>query len=110
MLQAQHVRWVIRYFASKSKGWKSILSYLLDPVGQHLVFFCNYSTDVFKLELPKWYSDILKTWQSLQKHSSEKTEISNQVIWNNSRITFNSRSVFKQSLFEKGICKFSDIL
>ena len=70
--------------------WKYIPTSLLANVGGTLLFQCNYDCNSLKLNkhLPSFYKDIITCWQKVTANCPQtKSEVLDQIIWNNSRGT-----------------------
>ena len=75
-----------------------------------MLFLCNFKYSKLHLELPRFYKECLITWATLNNSNpSSLDEIVNQIIWNNTHICEDGKSVFNQRLFSKGLCKVGDL-
>ena len=110
-IKSQQLMWLKRYFVSKQVGWKIILSGYLNKIGGlKLLLQCNFDIKRMSCHIPKFYMNILETWSELIYSDPDTDEkISNQVIWNNTHIRVNNKSVFYKSFFDAGIITIGDL-
>ena len=100
----------------QQSGWKIILSHYLRQVGGRLLYSCNFSVKKLTFTLPKFYVECLQTFS---EHSASvrgqilnlsNSSRSSTVIWNNRHILIVGKSVFYQSLFDKGIITLENLV
>ena len=92
--------------------WKLVASHLLSPVEGESVFHANLElSPQYKgkvKQLISFYEEIVYAWETLSNggdiNLDRKEMILSQSLWNNSLIvTSNSRTLFDDSLFKKGV-------
>ena len=100
----------------QQSSWKITLSRYLRQVGGRLLLSCNFSVKKLPVTLPKFYVECLQT---VSEHSASVREqilnLSNSsrsstVIWNNRHILIDGKSLFYQSLFDKGIITLENLV
>ena len=77
---------------------KAIPNSLLSSVGGTQIFHCNYDAKCINLDksLPKFYTDVIFYWQELVNTVPKtKSDVLNQIIWNNRYIKINKKAVPK---------------
>jgi len=110
---ASKVVWVKRLLAPEGATWKLLpLDYLRD-VGGELLFESNFSlkTPTFVPGLPLFYRHVLDAWhQIVTRTPSTKTDLENEIIWNNQHITIAGKAVFYRSWYEAGVKYIKDLI
>ena len=108
IIKAQRIMCCKKFANFQQSSWKIILAHYLRQVGGRLLLSCNFSVKKLPVTLPKFYVECLQTFS---EHSASVREqilnLSNSsrsstVIWNNRHILIDGKSVFYQSLFDKG--------
>ena len=95
--QALKLNWVNRLCSDHDAPWKYIPTSLLVNVGGALLFQCNYDCKLLCLSkhLPRFYKDIITYWQKIAATCPEnKTDVLDQVIWNNKFLIVNKISIY----------------
>ena len=85
---------------------------LLVNVGGAFLFQCNYDCKLLCLSehLPRVYKDIITYWQKIAATCPQnKTEVLDQVIWNNKFLIVNKKSIYFPRWHQAGIIYISDI-
>ena len=112
-IKAQQLMWLKRYFTDNQAGWKKIFNYYITGCGgMELLLKCSFDTKKLSNHIPQFYINILNAYTELNsKHGEPDTveEIRNQVIWNNSKVLINTKSVFYQQFYQAGIVKIGDL-
>ena len=102
------IKWVQRFLDNNIlHPWKLFLKRYLQPVGGKLIFHCNFDLDYLPLNLPPFYCNMLHVWSELQ--NSKTLPPANEVIWNNSKIIINKKSIFSPIFFSLNLIYISDI-
>ena len=105
--------WVKRLLAPECATWKLLpLDYLRD-VGGELLFECNFSLKTLPLVpgLPLFYRDVLDArYQIVTRTPSTKTDLENEINWNNQHITIAGKLVFYRSWHEAEIKYIKDLI
>ena len=116
IIKAQRIMCCKKFANFQQSSWKIILSHYLRQVGGRLLLSCNFSLKKLPVTLPKFYVECLQTFS---EHSASVREqilnLSNSsrsstVIWNNRHILIDGKSVFYQSLFDKGIITLENLV
>ena len=116
IIKAQRIMCCKKFANFQQSSWKIILSHYLRQVGGRLLLSCNFSVKKLPVTLPKFYVECLQTFS---EHSASVREqilnLSNSsrsstVIWNNRHILIDGKSVFYQSLFDKGIITLENLV
>ena len=84
--------WVKRLCSTDDAPWKAISNSLLSSVGGTQIFHCHYDAKCINL-VPKTKSDVL-----------------NQIIWNNRYIKINKKSVFFKDWYQSGVKNVSSLI
>ena len=101
---------------SQQSSSKIILLHYLRQIGGRLLLSCNFNVKKLPITLPKFYVECLLTFS---EHSTSVREqilnLSNSfrtstVIWNIRHILIYRKSVFYQSLFDKGIITLENLI
>ena len=116
IIKAQRIMCCKKFANSQQSSWKIILSHYLRQIGGRLLLSCNFNVKKLPITLPKFYVECLLTFS---EHSASVREqilnLSNSsrsstVIWNNRHILIDGKSVFYQSLFDKGIITLENLV
>ena len=105
--------WVKRLCSTDDAPWKAIPISLLSSVGGTLIFACNYDVKHINLDksLPKFYNDVITYRQELANNVPKtKSDVLNQIIWNNQFIKIGKKSVFFQNWHQSGIKNVSSLV
>ena len=102
-VMVQRVMWIKRLVTGdQTVKWKKYFKYLLRHFGGNLIFFCNFSPDMIKIKLPKYYQEMLSIWSEMnvfiKKDISNKR---NEIFFNNRFITKEGKPYFHENLFLK---------
>ena len=104
--------WVPRLQSSTHASWKIITEAALENNGG-LLFLSHCNCDINWLELnnvPLFYRETLKHWQTTKTASEEDTPPQNKIIWNNRNIRITGKPLFYKRWFEKHIVHITDLL
>jgi hypothetical protein len=105
------IAWVKRYLDENNKGtWKLLSHNDIEGFGGDWIWLCRPEkhTDFWYDKMCNTFlSDVLKAWFRLRKSSDDK--ISDQVIWYNSSIKINRKTVFYKTWSTKGINFISNL-
>ena len=108
LYKAFKISWVQRYISEEiCHPWKSVVNFYLNPIGGQLIFRCNYKVDRLPVKLPSYYREMLQCWSEVNPCSH--FPIVQQIIWNNSDILVNNKSVFINFFYQRGILYISDM-
>ena len=102
-IEAQHLMWIDRIRVDNSQIWFHVLSYYLKKYGGILFFNCNYDINKMLLNIPDFYKKILETWCRIYL-LKEEHPFREQIIWNNTNIRIDGKTLFSKTMFQKGIC------
>jgi len=112
--------WIKKLINQDVACWKNIPLYYINKCGMGMTLFnwnCNFSQineDVCKRTIesfPNFYNNLVKTWLDT-KQLSKGNEFSEQqynVIWNNSTINLNGKTLFYRDWIETGILFIRDL-
>ena len=109
---AVKVAWIPRLQSRSHASWKIIRNAALENHGGisflsqciHGVKFLQFNN------LPDFYSDILKHWQTTRSAFQKNTSPRNEIIWSNHNIIINGKAPFYKSWLEKNILRVEDLL
>ena len=98
--------WVKRINDNKNNGdWKAIYLKQIDKFGGKLIFECNLNLKdlikSFKID-SGFLSDILQSWCTLN-FNENIDNIKKEIIWNNTHIKNNNKTILYKSWLDKGI-------
>ncbi len=71
------------------------------------MLLCDYSVNKLPVALSNFHQQALKAWKLCYVHNFSPHKV---ILWNNSYITVNRKSVYLQSWMDKGVYFLSDIL
>ena len=111
LIKTQRIMCLKKYHEDYKSSWKLFLNFYLHNVGGPFLLQCNYDTASFAKNIPKFYTECLKEWETYQqKQISASSHILDQIIWNNKFIKIGGRSLYRCALVNKGIVRIKDIL
>ena len=110
--KALKVAWIPRLQSRSDASWKITPNAALkNHGGISFLSQCNYDVKFLQFNnLPDFYSDILKHWQTKRSAFQKNTSTRNEIIWNNHNIIINGKSPFYKSWLEKNILRVEDLL
>ena len=103
--------WVKRLTNTSNNGdWKHIYIEQLKKVGGSLIFECNINAnDIKSIGIRSTFlSEILTAWSNINFTNTIKT-VHNQILWNNSNIKTENKTIFFKKMYEAGIKIVEDI-
>ena len=92
---------------------RSIPTSFLANVGGTFLFQCKYDCKLLCLSeyLPRFYKNIIAHWQKIASTDPQnKSEVLEQVIWNNRFLIVNKKSVYFPHWHQAGVTHISDLL
>ena len=109
---ASKAMWAKRICTEINNDWKHVPKHYLKSVGKELVFSCNYDSKlVATIDCPPFYKTVLHAWQEIREIvPMEKSDIKDEIIWNNKFITVNKTSLYYKSWHGACVTKVSDLL
>ena len=116
IITAQRIMCCKKFANFQQSSWKIILSHYLRQVGGRLLLSCNFSVKKLPVTLFKFYVECLETFSEHSASAREQilnlsnSPRSSTVIWNNRHILIDGKSVFYQSLFDKGIITLENLV
>ena len=101
---ASKAMWAKRLCTEINDDWKHVPKHYLKSVGKELVFSCNYDSKlVATIDCPPFYKTVLHAWQEIREIVPiEKSDIKDEIIWNNKFITVNKTSLLQ--IVARGRC------
>lgn len=110
-IDALKIAWVKRFLDAENKGcWKILFSNELFKIGGDWIWSCKPKglTD-FRYEVinNSFLCDVMKAWFKLKNMYDEKTD---EVLWYNSSIKINRKTIYFKSWSKKGINFISDLI
>lgn len=112
VIKGLKIAWVKRLLDINNNGnWKHFYSYYMCHVGGNLLWKCNVSpNDNCVKELKNVFiSEVINAWCSITYDDNPTTPY-DHIIWNNSLIRIENKSIYKRSWHDKGIQHISDLL
>jgi len=61
-------------------------------------------------KLPKFYKDVLTSWQEIRQSKEIEKEITDEIIWNNKNLKIDGKPFFNKTWFNAGIIRVKDLL
>ena len=116
IIKAQRIMCCKKFANSQQSSWKIILLHYLRRIGGRLLLSCNFNVKNLPVTLPKFYAECLQTFSEHSVSVREQvlnlsnSSRSSTVIWNNRHILIDGKSVFYQSLFDKGIVTLENLV
>lgn len=116
IIKAQRIMCCKKFANSQQSSWKIILLHYLRQIGGRLLLSCNFNVKNLPVTLPKFYVECLQTFSEHSVSVREQilnlsnSSRSSTVIWNNRHILIDGKSVFYQSLFDKGIITLENLV
>ena len=101
-IKALRLSWIPRLLDEREGPWISYLKYNLKKYGGCFLFKCNYDVNELNLSSSHFYLELLRWWAEFRTTFSD-VNYSQNVIWNNKDIRINSKPVFYEIFFDKGI-------
>ena len=109
--------WLSRFIMNECASWKILFSYWTKRVGGIplcLYYNCN-KKDMKRLcinpKIPYFYVDLLCTWSILRyDYMPRVTDMGNEILWNNSNIMVNNRTLHFKSWERVGILKVKHLI
>ena len=115
-ISALNVTWVERLLDSNFHSWKIIPTILFSSIGGLQIVFhsnlklsrqCKATVNTF----PKFYQELVHLWSNVsEKEPLTASEIFEEVLWNNSRITSNEQSLYNYHFISIGILTVRDLI
>ena len=93
--------------------WKVLPEHLISHLGGcSFLLCCHYDVNLLQVsKLPPFYLSVLKYWQDYRSLWSDNfTQTHNQIIWKNSNIVINQKTVFLMHRYQNGIVCLRDLL
>ena len=110
-IDALKITWVKRFLDEKNKAsWKILFSNELLKIGDEWIWFCNPKTHIdFRYEKidNEFLCEVLKSWFALKKTQKENLD---EVLWYNSKIKINRKTIYYKSWSSEGINFVSDLI
>ena len=109
MLKALRLAWIPRILNAGDKNWCSVPNhYFRKQGGVNFLLKCNYDKKFFP-QLPTFYKNILKFFQEL-KVLYGYDQASDLVLYNNSEIQVDQKTVYLNNWMKKGVVSIKDLL
>ena len=102
-IQAQQVMWINRIHEDNCQIWFHVLNYYLKKYGGLLLFNCNYDVNTMLMNIPDFYKAVLETWRRISRLKEEKP-FREQIIWNNTDIRIDGKTLLFKTMLQKGLC------
>ena len=93
--------------------WKVLPKHKISHLGGcSFLLCCHYDLNLLQVnKLPPFYLSMLKYWQDYRSLWSDNfTQTHNQIIWKNSNIAINQKTVFLMHWYQNGIVCLHDLL
>ena len=114
IIKSQRIICCKKFAENQQSNWKIILSHYTKNVESKLILRCAFDLKKLCIQLPKYYEERFRCFAeySVANKLTEQAlcqEIHNTVIWNNTFICIQGKSVFCEALFKKGIITLEDL-
>ena len=96
--------WIKRLSNVENKGkWKIIYETIIKKYGGNLIFESNLKEEDIKQIIPhnKFFQDVLIGWNNIK--CKQNNNLKENLIWNNSNIKIDGKTLFWKEWYEKGI-------
>ena len=97
--------WVKRLCSTDDATWKAIPNSLLSSVGGTQIFHCNYDAKCINLD-----KSLPKEQELVNTVPKTKSDVLNQIIWNNQYIKINKKAVFFKDWYQSGVKNVSGLI
>ena len=112
-IQAHRIQLIDRFLDVEYQSiWKFFLHHYLRKVGSTFLFQCYFDVDKLAINLPAFYDDCIGIWRAFNNPGiapTSKSEVLNEIIWNNQNLCVNGKFVYIAKLTKGGITRISDI-
>ena len=110
MIRTKRVICLQKVLKDYESPWKMFLGELLKPIGRNFLLHYNFEVSKRNISLPAFYRQCLVAWSELKaREPSSVHEIVNQVIWNNTFLCVDKKSVYRRDITDQGFCKIWDL-
>ena len=102
-----------RIHQNSGAKWKVLPEHLISHLGGcSFLLCCHYDVNLLQVnKLPPSYLSVLKYWQDYRSLWSDNfTQIHDQIIWKNSNIVINQKTVFLMHWYQNGIVCLRELL
>ena len=112
MIKALKFAWIPRLQSRTNASWKIIPEAAMQNLGGlSFMTYCNYDVNSLQINnLPVFYREVLKQWQSSKHAFRNDTPPHKEIIWNNRNIMIEGKPLFHNCWFENNIIRVEDIL
>ena len=112
MIKALKVAWIPRLQSRTDASWKIIPEAAMQNLGGlSFMTYCNYDVNFLQINnLPVFYREVLKQWQSSKHAFRNDTLPHKEIIWNNRNIMIDGKPLFCKCWFENNITRVEDLL
>lgn len=104
--KSMKISWVKRLFDQNEGLWKILAKVNIKEFGELFVFQCNLEKNDLKVKniKSKFWKDVLSAWCDLNyKKYINKNELQKQIIWNNSNIQLENKSIYYRDYVQNGL-------
>ena len=110
MDKALRLNWIRRLVVNKPGKWRIIPQYYFDKYGGiEFLLKCNYDGKSLDKQIPAFYRNMLLYFKEL-KYLYDKENRAKYVLFNNTLILIDKRSVFWKSWFDNNVVTVHDLL
>ena len=110
MIRTKRVICLQTFLEDYESPWKMFLGELLKPIGGNFLLHYNFEVSKRNISLQAFYRQCLVAWSELKaREPSSVHEIVNQVIWNNTFLCVDKKSVYRRDITDQGFCKIWDL-
>jgi exonuclease III len=110
-IHALKISWVKRFLNDQNKGsWKCLFSNELLKVGGEWIWLCNPKTNInfdYDIICNQFLCDVLRSWYKLRNMDNQEID---EVLWYNSKIKINGKTIYFKSWSSKGVNFISDLI
>ena len=110
MDKALRLNWIRRLVVNKPGNWRIIPQYYFDKYGGiEFLLKCNYDGKSLDKQIPAFYRNMLLYFKEL-KYLYDKENRAKYVLFNNTLILIDKKSVFWKSWFDNNVVTVHDLL
>ena len=112
LVKGLKIAWIKRLLDSNNNGkWKIFYKRHLKAFGGNFLWHCNLHPDDSRILSIKndFIRDVVQAWFSLV-HVPDLNESDNFIVWNNSHVKIDNKTVFNESWYKKGVKTVSDFI
>ena len=108
-VKAWQLSWLRRAYLNPNANWVKVVNSLLTNIRIKDLLSCQVTDLTCILSLPSFYQNILKTWFNLRKSFIDDTNLLNESLWFNDKITVENKPLFWIKWYNNGVKQIRDL-